>query len=306
MRGIRIFPDTFIDTVHRIFREEGEAWLETLPAIIRQCHEKWGLKDGEICPNLSINYIEFTHTPQGEPVALKVGVPNEELYTEIDALGHWAGNGAVRLIDADLELGAFLIHRVQPGTLLWRLSDNSKETGIASSIMHRLHIPSPAKSHFPRFSRWVERAFRLTRTEWDPQELMPRVLIDRAEQAFWEIERTSVQDVLLHGDLHHENILFDDKAGWIAIDPKGVLGPACLEVGRFIQNQLPVDNMQKVIRERLEIFSDELEVPVEFLAASALVDVVLSHCWSFEDSSLDAGWFNGIMLGYLLCEMIDL
>jgi streptomycin 6-kinase len=299
-------PPTFIDTVQRIFGENGVDWLAHLPEILLKCRKKWGLSEGVLCPNLSINYIEYTQSSTGEAVAIKIGVPNAELFTEMDALRLWDGDGAVRLIDSDQALGALLIHRVNPGTLLWQLRDNRKETVIAASIMHKLHKVVKTEHRFPGFSDWVNRAFHLTRTEWDPHEFMPRFLIDRVEQAFLEILKTSDGEVLLHGDLHHENILFDEFEGWTAIDPKGVMGPAVLEVGRFIQNQLPASIMHTVVRERLEIFSREFGKPLPLVAASALVDCILSHCWSFKDQELNEDWSDGVELGYLLSEMTGL
>jgi len=257
---------------------------------------------------MSMNYIEFNTTTTGEPVALKVGVPHAEAFTEMEALRLYDGRGAARLLDADRELGAILMQHLQPGTMLWQLGDNRKETRIAASIMCELPVPSPSTHNLPRFSQWVERAFRLTRTEWDPQELMPRDLIERAEKAFEEIERNATTDVVLHGDLHHENILLDDRSGWTAIDPKGVIGPHCLEVGRFLQNQLPsslpVERREEMVRERVRILSAELGYSREILAASGLVDCVLSHCWSFEDDAIRAGWHHGIELARMLCRMV--
>lgn len=242
-----------------------------------------------------------------QPVALKVGVPHAELFSEMEALGLYGGKRAVRLLDADRELGALLIQRLQPGTLLWQLEDNEQETRIAASIMRELPVPAPATHNLPTFSRWVRRAFSLTRTEWDPHERMPRDLIDKAEDAFQEIERNATETVVLHGDLHHENILLDERSGWTAIDPKGVIGPPCLEVGRFLQNQLPGDlsgkRREALVRERVGILSAELGYSPETVAAGGLVDCVLSHCWSFEDEALGDDWPDGIELARVLCKL---
>ncbi len=168
----------------------------------------------------------------------------------------------------------------------------------------------PEQTALPHFSRWTERAFHLTRTEWDPQERWPRDLLDRAEEIMTVLTQDSSDDVVLHGDLHHENILWDDDAGWLVIDPKGVIGPRYLEVGRYIQNQLPAgidpDVRETLVRERIEIFSDELAMPVGDVVAGALVDLVLSHVWCFEESEPpDDAWYEGIELGYLLCRLLD-
>jgi streptomycin 6-kinase len=256
-----------------------------------------------------MSHIEFTTTADGQPVALKVGVPHEELFTEMEALSLYAGRGAVRLLAADRELGAILIQRVIPGTMLWQVGDNREQTRIAASVMSGLFLPVPKETGMPHFSRWTERAFRLTRTEWDPQERWPRDLLDRAEEAMAAISRDRSADVVLHGDLHHENILWDDVSGWLAIDPKGVIGPRCLQPGRYIENQLPANTtpsaLERLTRERIEIFSDILKMPAEDVIAGALVDCVLSHVWCFEDHGpLGDDWYQGIELGRLLSRLL--
>ena len=68
--------------------------------------------------------------------------------------------------------------------------------------------------------------------------------------------------MVLHGDLHHENMLFDAQAGWIVIDPKGVIGKPCLEMGRYLLNYLPpsmpMEHREEMVRDRVATFSDRL------------------------------------------------
>lgn len=303
------FLPVFIEKVHRIFGDKGRQWLPGLPDLIARCREKWGLREGSMCPNMSMNYIEFATTADGESVALKVGVPHAELFTEMEALRLYGGRRAARLLDADCALGAILMQRLQPGAMLWQLEDDREATRIAASLMRDLPVPVPAVHELPSFAQWVERAFRLTRTEWDPQERMPRDLLGRAEEAFARIARSGEEEAVLHGDLHHENILFDARLGWTAIDPKGVIGVPCLEVGRFLQNQLPDDlpaeSRAEMVRQRVRILSDGLGYAPEMLAASGLVDCVLSHCWCFEDDGIGPGWRQGIDLGRVLCRLME-
>ena len=177
-------PDSFIENVHRVFGDKGLTWLPQLPDILAQCRDKWGLAEGVASPHMSMNYIEFTRTADGTPVA-----PHSESFTEMEALGLFGGKHAARLLDTDRVLGAILMQHVQPGTMLWQLEDNQKETEIAASVMKSLTVSVPATHDLPAFSQWVERAFRLTRTTWDPDERMPRHLLERAEQAFAKIQQ---------------------------------------------------------------------------------------------------------------------
>ena len=302
-------PPDFIESVHRVFGDKGREWLTRLPELVAHCRARWGLRDGVMSSDLSLSYIEFTSNDAGESLALKIGVPDRELSAGMEALRLYGGKHAVRLVDAEPELGAVLMQRIQPGTMLWQVGDNRTQTQAAAAVMRELPVAVPAAHALPRFAAWVERAFRYTRTEWDPEEHMPRDLLDRAQQAFEEIERSSAGDVVLHGDLHHENILLDDACGWTAIDPKGVIGPRCLEVGRFLQNQLPdiltTGQRKEIVTERLEILSVELGCEPEMLAASGLVDCVLSRCWNFEETQgLASDWNLGIELARTFCEML--
>jgi streptomycin 6-kinase len=303
-------PASFIEKVHRIFGDSGRAWLPQLPKIVAQCREKWGLSECLMCTTMSLNYIEFATTASGESVAIKVGVPNAELYTEMEALRLYNGKGAIRLIDEDRELGAILIKRAKPGTMLWELGDNLEETRMAATIISQLPVPEPSTHHLPTFEKWVERAFRLTRTTLDPQARMPRDLLDRAEVVYHTIERETTERVVLHGDLHHDNIVFDAEAGWVAIDPKGVIGPPCVEMGRYMMNGLPdglsIDQHMDMIRERVQIFGAELGYPQETVAACGFVDCILGHCWSFEDDTLSEDWHYGVELSQRLGHMYDL
>lgn len=291
-------PSSFIERIHRVFGDDGRAWLPHLPDIVRQCRDKWDLSDGVMSSNMSLNYIEFTTTADGTTVALKIGVPHSELFTEMETLRLYDGSRSARLMDADRALGAILMQHLKPGTILRQLKDNRQETEIAASIISELAVPVPSTHQLPSFSGWVERAFRLTRTTWDLEERMPRDLLDRAEQAFTEILQSSNGDVILHGDLHHENILLDEQGGWTAIDPKGVTGPHCLETGRYLLNFLPenltMTDREKMVRERVAIFSAELGYSVACIAACGLVDSVLGHCWSFEEENLSDDWNEGV------------
>lgn len=302
-------PEILIEKVHRVFGDEGRTWLPRLPAILARCREQWSLLPGTMSPFMSMNYIELTRTEQGEEVALKVGLPRPDLFGEMEALRLYGGRSAVRLLDCDRELGAILMRRVKPGTMLWQLDDDECRTRIAAKVMRNVSVPVPAEHGLPTFADWVEPAFHSARTEWDPTELMPRDVIDEAERAFAAIERTKADDVVLHGDLHHENILLDDEAGWVAIDPKGVVGARSLEVGRYVQNRLPLEARaelrHEIVRSRLEILRLELGYSFEELAACALVDCVLSRCWKLQDESLGEDWEEGIELARFLSTLCD-
>ena len=94
--------------------------------------------------------------------------------------------------------------------------------------------------------------------------------------------------MMLHGDLHHWNMLQCSDGQWKAIDPKGVIGLACQEPARYLENQLELAEPKR----RLDIlditvtsFGKRLGESKKTIAACAFVDMVLSSCWSVEDNA---------------------
>ena len=94
---------------------------------------------------------------------------------------------------------------------------------------------------------------------------------------------------LLHGDLHHENILWSADSAWVAIDPKGVIGPRVLEYGRFMHNFMPdeTQNVETVLEEKASALARI--IPAESILRAGFLDLVLSVSWTLnEGQSVDA------------------
>ena len=69
--------------------------------------------------------------------------------------------------------------------------------------------------------------------------------------------------MLLHGDLQHYNVLFDNQRGWTAIDPKGVVGELEYELGALLRNPIELPDVftnPERIKHRLEILTTALQL----------------------------------------------
>ena len=106
------------------------------------------------------------------------------------------------------------------------------------------------------------------------------------------------QVVLLHGDLHHDNILAAQRAPWLAIDPKGLLGEPAYETAAFLSNPLPRilqdSDPRRLLTRRIAILSDELDIERQRIRDWAIAQGVLAAWWDVEDS----GKLNEPMLAY--------
>lgn len=292
------------ETVERVHGEQGRQWLRTLPALVAECRARWSLELERPFENLSYNLVVPGTMSDGTAIVLKLGVVCDELITEIAALSLFDGVGAARLLNHDASRGILLLERVIPGTPLFKLQDGPEATHTAAALMSRLwHIP-PVDHSFPSLNVWF-RAFERLRGKYEGGSgPFPAELIARAEHTFAELDDSSEQAVILHGDLHHENILLSEKGEWLAIDPKGIAGDPGYEVGPFIVNQLPINSTEsatmEILNQRILVFSDELGIKRERLVRWAFCHAVLSALW---DSEEEAEWGGIIRLALLLEQL---
>ena len=117
-------------------------------------------------------------------------------------------------------------------------------------------------------------------------------LVLHAEQVYLELCDSQRAPRLLHGDLHHYNVLRDRERGWLAIDPKGVIGELEYELGAILRNpgELPgLFTDELVIRSRLDRLCSTLGLDLERALRWGFAQAVLSAIWEIEDGhALDA------------------
>ncbi|MBV9852687.1 MAG: phosphotransferase [Armatimonadetes bacterium] len=274
-------PEKLARTALDLHGEAGAAWLRRLPDLLADCAARWSLTLGPPFPGLTYHYVAPAIGPDGSPLVLKAGVPSRGLFAEIAALRHYDGSGAARLLDADEERGVMLLERLEPGTSLVGSADDAAATRIAASVMRRLWKPAPEQPAFPTVADWG-RGFARLRARFDGGPgPFPPVLLAEAETLFRDLTASQAAPILLHGDLHHGNILSAGRETWLAIDPQGVLGEPAYEVGAFLRNPSP--RPASVLARRLDIFTDELGIDRARLRGWGLAQAVLSAWWTLED-----------------------
>lgn len=288
-------PEAFIQHNLAAFGEVGASWLQRLPEILATLVQRWDLVLGPPFP-LSYNYVAPVQRADGSAAVLKVGTPNEELRQEMLALRRYAGDGICRLLQADEDRYAMLLERVLPGETLVSLARTADEaaTRVAARIMRRLWRPVSLDEGFLPIGVWFENAFRRHRAEYGGAGPFPADVFLRAEALARELLDATAAPVLLHGDLHHDNILSAERSPWLAIDPKGVTGDSGFDVGQFLLNPDfgGAQVRRPILCRRLAVFAEELNEDRRRLRDWAFVENVLSACWSAEDGG--AGWRTAI------------
>jgi streptomycin 6-kinase len=299
-------PPTFVHTIRQCFGAAGTAWLHQLPVLVDELCQRWALALGPTFP-LSYHYVAAVTRVDGSPAVLKLGVPHPELNCAIAALHHDAGRGCARLLAADAAAGAQLIEWLNPGTPLAALvaSDDRRATQVAAAVMVRCWHAPPPEHHFPSVADWLAGLGRLRTYVGGTSGPLPAHLVAEAETLAAELLASQATPVLLHGDLHHGNILAAMRQPWLAIDPKGVIGEPAYEVGALLRNPLPdllrLPHPERIMADRIAILSEHLELDRVRLRNWGLVQAVLSAWWSIEDGADD--WAGALACAQLLADL---
>ncbi|MEH7462869.1 aminoglycoside phosphotransferase family protein [Bacillus thuringiensis] len=276
-------PSSFKTTIQDVHQERGQKWIENLPNMIQELEEKLSLQVIQTFSNLSYNYVGLARKENGKEVVLKLGVPGEELNNEIEALRYFQGEGVVTLLDSGADYGFLLLEYIKPGMSLAHMENEEKATTIIGQTMKKLWKPVPAQYTFPSIEKWASGLQRL-RVHFDGGTgPLPKDLVEKAEDFFPQLIKTISKPLLLHGDLHHDNVLCMGEEKWLAIDPKGVIGEAEYETIAYLRNYLfNKTNPKNILANRVQQLAEELQLDKERIIAWGLSHCILSSWWYLE------------------------
>jgi streptomycin 6-kinase len=276
-------PPALARNVVENWPEQGETWLAALPDLIAEVAEDWQLVLGPSFA-LSLHWVTAATRADGSSAVLKLGVPAEHLAFEVQALRLYDGHGAVRLLAEDLTRGALLLERAEPGTRVASLVRDHDEqaTAVLVTVARRLHQRPPPGCSLPAL-RGLGEAFAAHLRRFPGDDPMPRHLVERAGRLFEELCDSAPAEVVLHGDLHHDNVLRADREPWLAIDPSGIIGDPGFECGAVLYNPDPwlhEDDLLALVPARIEQLADGLSLAVDRVVAWGFVMAVLSEVWT--------------------------
>lgn len=279
-------PARLADTVQAWEGEAGRAWLATLPELVVTHLDRWGLTLERIGdPGGQISLICHVHRETDlSPAVLKAGLVTEETVNEHAALRHWAGRGAVLLLDADPAAGVLLLERLHGDIPLRSLAED-KAMLEAASLLRHLWVP-PADGHpfqaVPDRVAGMSAHLREHRALPGAVDVLP--LVDEALETAAGLAASEPERFLLHGDFHHGNVLAADRAPWLAIDPKPLVGERAYDLAWLVQDRMDTlvgsPGPRAAARRRLGRLSEAVGVDRDRLRGWTLFRTVAAGLWS--------------------------
>ena len=229
-------------------------------------------------------------TCDSQAVVLKVIKQKGDEWHSGEILKALDGNGVVRVYEQTP--GAVLMERLRPGNSLVEMALSGKDeeaTDILADVIQRMSSIESSKSAgesseaFKTVQDWSKGFERYIGTGDDQ---IPMELVEAGHDTFSHLCASQRWPRLLHGDLQHYNVLSDSSRGWVAIDPKGVIGELEYEIGAVLRNPGEWPELflaRATIERRLKAFSSKLNLDYERMLAWSFAQAVLSAIWDIED-----------------------
>ncbi|MGV3615471.1 MAG: aminoglycoside phosphotransferase family protein [Fimbriimonas sp.] len=252
--------------------------------IARRLADAWGLRLGDVLPGATCSLVTAALDVDGREVVLKVPEADAEEREAVSVLRAFSAHGGVPVLRIDDETGSVLLPRLRPGHVLAEadLTDLQAIDVCADLILRLREAPS---GQGLSIESWF--------AELDPST---SPMAADASRIAAHLFATTEAPRVLHGDLHHFNILADDD-DWVAIDPKGYAVDPAFEIAAFMRNPVPRDLDAATMAARIRRFAERLGDPPERLWAWSYVKTVLSsqghddgtdfyRCWRIAATAL--------------------
>lgn len=225
---------------------------------------RWGLTaDGEAFS--SPNAWLLPVTQGGMHAMLKISHAPEEI-AGARTMQYWGGRGAARVLALDAE--ALLLERLTGSrdlTAMARGGEDDAATGVICEVLAVLHVrrATPLPDTLIPLENWFRELAPAAATLGGSYAV--------AAKTAAELFATSEAPVVLHGDMHHGNVL-DSERGWLAIDPKGLFGDRGYDYANLFCNPWDCAEAPSRFGRRARIISTLANLPLP-----RLLDWVIAH-----------------------------
>jgi streptomycin 6-kinase len=154
-----------------------------------------------------------------------------------------------------------------------------------AGLYPRLHVPAPPQLRplTAYVRQWTDDLGRLPRGAPVPHRLVQQAV---------SLGRDLVDDdastgVLIHSDLHYENVLAGDREPWLVIDPKPVSGDPHYEIAPMLWNRwdeaVGSGDVRTAVRRRFHTLVDAALLQEERARDWVVVRMLHNAMWELED-----------------------
>lgn len=242
--------------------------------------ERWGLvADGAPIATRANQLLPVRY--RGEAAMLKL-IGDEDELRGAKLMQWWDGDGAGRVLAQ--HGNALLLERAEGAQSLTDMARSGRDDEATLVLcatalqLHRTRSGTPPE--LVPLDLWF-------RDLWSAAD-MQRGLLSRAAEVARGLLGDQQEIVVLHGDLHHGNVLDFGPRGWLAIDPKGLVGDRAFEYAIIFANP-DLEHPEPPVAVNPERFAQRLEI----VTNTAQIERGRMLRWILAWAGLSATWFCG-------------
>jgi streptomycin 6-kinase len=260
-----------------------ERWLSSLSAVVEAACAKWKIELEPVAADTWMSLVLFGNSPALGPVVIKSMPRAADFAAHARALEIGASDVVPRLYDVDFNHCTMVMERIVPGIALRDVEmDDATSTRVAAETVRLFWRPASHTQDLKPQRRVLQPLF-----DWTPRpKVLDAHLVAQAQQLAASLLQRSARSCLLHGDVHHWNVLQRASGEWAVIDPGGHVGDPASEIARWMHNPPEVterEDFLDVAARRLAVWADVTGIDEDHLASWALVGNVLNaiNCTAF-------------------------
>ncbi|MEW9266435.1 aminoglycoside phosphotransferase family protein [Kineococcus endophyticus] len=202
---------------------DAQRWLDGLPDLVAASCARWSLEPDDGVPAHGAHALVLPVRRDGEACVLKLSHRDDDVRGEATALRTWAGRGAVRLLDYDVEGDVLLLERLDASRSLVDCPPEEVSRAVGR-LLRELAVPAPDGT--PTTAAEAE---QIARTVGDRQRRLrnplPERWVEASRRAAERLSGRAGAQTLVHADLTPDNVLRRPGAGRVVVDPKPLAGP---------------------------------------------------------------------------------
>jgi len=227
---------------------------------------------------------------EGRAAMLKIAAHPEER-DGAAVMAWWDGDGAAKVLGRDGD--ALLMERATGEGSLSAMARDGQDfaaTLILCRAAKRLHAPRPAPP--PATLKPLALWFRAL----EPTAAREGGLFARSAAAARELLASPQDIAVLHGDLHHDNVLDFGPSGWLAIDPKGLIGEGAFDYANLFFNPWPTAAEPGRLQRRLALVAEATGLDPARILQWIIAYAGLSAAWTLESGLPEGGPWRALQI----------
>lgn len=200
------------EKIMKLYPMNGKEIITKLENLIDNIVSKYKLENTQILDRMSYNLIIDAYSKEFKNVIVKIGISKNTISREIEFYNIYARNSNVcKVYDFNLEMNYLVLKKALPALKLDNIQSFDRRLKIYKKIFQSLN-----KKNFSNTLPLYKDIFLKSVTNCKEKFLQENIL--KAKNFLVEIENLHLTKYVLHGDIHHWNIVLDDRE-WKLIDP---------------------------------------------------------------------------------------